>query len=301
MTTELNYRTAIMPTVLQGLGAAQGRPAPTLDQQMQSQFRNQQTAQMGQLNSIATGQTQGAGELAVQRQVANQIAAQQAQARMGRGAGAGLAQRQAMRQTGAVGLSGAGMGQQAALGDQMAAHGLLAQAAGQGRGQDINMSQMNLEAQLRQQQMNDQYQQMMLDPLVRMQIAERQGVYGVEAGKAAQPGWEGYALGAAGQIGAAIASDERLKEDISDASGEVDDMLDRLVAKSYRYKDPKYGEGPRAGIMAQDMLKSKAGARVVRQHKDGLALDLNAAISAALASSARLNERLRKVERKKVA
>ena len=50
--------------------------------------------------------------------------------------------------------------------------------------------------------------------------------------------------------------------------------------------------------MAQDMAKSKMGARIVSKEPEGLMLDVNKALSAALASSARLNERLSKLEGK---
>jgi hypothetical protein len=47
---------------------------------------------------------------------------------------------------------------------------------------------------------------------------------------------------------------------------------------------------------AQDLQKSKAGRQLVERTSDGLAFDINKAVSALLASSARLNERLREVE-----
>ena len=281
-------------TITPGLGNAQGRAAPTID----PAFRNAQLQQMGQLQGIASGTQQGAGELAVQRQVGNALAAQQAGARMARGPMAGLAARGAANQSAAIGLSGAGMGQQAALQDQSAAQGLLAQLGAQGRAGDLGVGQL----QQNQTQLNDQYQLGLLSQLTGLSIAQLQAQAQEYAAKMSKPGMAGPLIGAAGQIGAAAAmSDERLKTEISDAHDDIDQMLDALRPKNYRYKDPKHGEGPRAGIMAQDMLRSKAGARVVRQLPEGLALDVNAALSAALASSARLNERLRKLEGKKAA
>jgi hypothetical protein len=98
----------------------------------------------------------------------------------------------------------------------------------------------------------------------------------------------------------ALASDERLKTDIRDGKDDIDEMLDRLVAKTYRYKDEsKYGAGPRAGIMAQNLERSRAGkALVVDLPNDPgrKGVDMVKAVSAALASAARLNQRLRKVE-----
>jgi hypothetical protein len=72
--------------------------------------------------------------------------------------------------------------------------------------------------------------------------------------------------------------------------------LHRITAKRYRYKDDKYGAGQHYGAMAQDLLKSKAGASMVRDAPDGLEVDLGKMITTLLATSARLNERMRKLE-----
>lgn len=279
-------------TVIPGMAGAQGRAAPPID----PAFRNAQLAQMQQLQGIAGGQQQGAGELAVQRQVGNALAAQQAGARMARGPNAGLAMRGAANQSAALGLSGAGMGQQAAMGDQMNAQGLLAQIGAQGRQGDLGVGQL----QLGQTQANDQYQLGLLSQLTGLSIAQLQAQSAEYAAKMGKPGMAGPLIGAAGQIGAAAAmSDERLKTEISDAHDDIDEMLEALRPKRYRYKDEKHGAGSRVGIMAQDMERSRAGRDVVRELPDGKALDINAALSAALASSARLHERLRKVETRK--
>jgi hypothetical protein len=106
-------------------------------------FRRAQLQQMGQLQGIASGQQQGAGELAVQRQAQQALAAQQAQARMARGGNAALAYRNAAGQSAAIGSSAAGAARQAALQDQMNAQGLLSGLSAQGRGADINVSGQN--------------------------------------------------------------------------------------------------------------------------------------------------------------
>ena len=105
-------------------------------------------------------------------------------------------------------------------------------------------------------------------------------------------------LNTAGQLIAA--SDEDLKTDIHDGGSDIDEMLGHLVAKTYRYKDEKkFGLGSRAGIMAQDLEKSKAGSALVRvklPDGDGIGFDVSKAVSAALAATARLNQRMRKLE-----
>lgn len=279
-----------------GVAGLQNRAAPQLNAGPQDQFRNAQMQQMGQLQHIAGGQQAGAGELAVQRQMQNALAGQQAMARI-RGAGGGgmLA---ASRQGAALGSSAAGMGQQAAMQDQMNAQGLLANVAGQGRGQDIGFANSNAQLQQNQMGMNDQAYQAFINSLTGMDANQQAAQVAAMQAATQRQGLLGGLLSTGGQVaGAAImASDERLKTDISDAGGEVDEMLDALKPYRYRYKDEKFGQGARAGIMAQDLERSAAGRRVVTETADGKMLDVNKALSAALAGVARVNERLRKVE-----
>lgn len=151
-----------------GVGSGQGitnqQAAQAQGTQLQlgdDPFRQSQLQQVGQLQQIASGQQQGAGELAVQRQMQQALAAQQAQARMARGGNAALAYRNAANQSAALGSTAAGLGQQAALQDQSAAQAALTGALGQGRGADISVAgqnanlgqQLNLSnAQMQQQQ-----------------------------------------------------------------------------------------------------------------------------------------------------
>lgn len=291
-------------------------------------FRQGQIQQIGQLQQIASGQQQGAGELAAQRQIQQALAAQQAQARMARGSNAALAYRNAANQAAALGSTGAGMGQQAALQDQANAHAALTGALGQGRGMDVNVAgqnagfqqqaglqnagfqqqtglanagfqqganQYNAGLQQQGQQLNAQNYLQLLAQLGNMNAnqLQAQGVAGQNKGMF------GPLLSAGGTVaGAALASDERLKTDVSDADREIDDMLDALKPKSGRYIDERHGEGEWNWVMAQDMERSKAGARLVREESYGKVLDVNKALSTALASMARLNARLRAVEQR---
>jgi hypothetical protein len=294
------FRREIGMGIDQGQQMAMSRLAPQLAGGPQDQFRQGQMGQVQQLQGIASGQQQGAGELAAQRQVQNALAAQQAMARGARGGNAGLAMRNAATNAAGLGLAGAGQAQQAALQDQQSAQGLLAQSLGQGRGQDIGLAGQNAQLQAGTQQLNDQLYQNMLQQLQGLGRDEQMARMGAWQANKAAPGLIGPLLSAGGQIGAAAAlkSDERLKTDIDDAYDDVDEMLDNLVAKRYRYQnEARDGIGPRVGIMAQDMERSRMGRDVVFEHPDGKALDVNKALSAALASAARLNERVRKLER----
>lgn len=282
-----------------------GQGAAQVDPSQQAQFRQMQMQQAQQLQGIASGQQQGAGELAAQRQVQNAMAAQQSMARMARGGqNAALAFRGAANNAANVGLSGAGQAQQAALSDQQAAQGQLANSLNQGRSSDLSMAGQN--AQLQQNQygqnlgaLSGMYGQNLnaLTGLNSQQLQAQQGAMGASLG---QQGILGGLMNAGGQIAASAItkSDRDLKTDINEDAGvDIDDMLNHLVAKTYRYKDgSKYGDGARAGIMAQDLQKSKAGAALVVSEPDGLGFDVSKAVSAALAASARLNERIRKLE-----
>lgn len=128
-------------------------------------FRQGQLTQQQQLQGIASGQRQGAGELAAQRQYANAIAAQQAQARMARGGNAALAYRNAANQSAALGSSAAGMGQQAALQDQMNAQGMLGQLNTSGRQGDFSVANANAGYQQGGQQLNSQNYLQLLNQL----------------------------------------------------------------------------------------------------------------------------------------
>ena len=286
-------------------GMQTNRVAPQVG--MDNPFRNAQIGQLGQLQGIASGQMKGAGELAAERQTQNALAGQQAMARMARGGNAGLQMAHAANNAANIGLAGSGMAQQSAMQDQTNAQGMLTQAAAQGRGQDVNVQLANMDAQLKQMGMDDATRLAYLQQLTGMDAAQLTA--GIQAMSAAtsQQGILGPLIGAGAQVGGAalmpgaVASDERLKEDISDAGDEVDSMLDNLLPKAYVYKDQsKYGVGRRAGIMVQDLEKSKAGSALVVDLPDSdyKGFDINKALSAALASSARLNQRVRELERK---
>jgi hypothetical protein len=303
--------------------------AAQLDPSQQAQFRRQQMQQAQRLGAIASGQQQGAGEIAAQRQANRSIAQQQAMARMGRGQAG--ASRMAARNVADIGVGAAGQSQVAAMQDQQAATGQLGQLLAQGREADIGMAGQNaqfqqqrtmqqggmdqqrmlanVDMQLRARGMDDQARIAYLAQLAQMNQAEMNARMQQEATAAGIPSQGSQVMQAAGPMIAAGAmmSDERAKEDIKDGGSDVDEMLDLLKPATYRYKDgaPKeytgnMGDGRRiAGIMAQALEKSKAGRSVVVDTPKGKVLDNVGALSATLAGLARLNQRLRAVEGKK--
>ena len=92
-----------------------------------------------------------------------------------------------------------------------------------------------------------------------------------------------------------LASDENLKKNIKDGDKEVKSFLDALSAKEYEYKDPSQkgtAEGPRVGIIAQDLEKSNMGKTLVKEGPDGKVVDTAQGFGAVLAAQASLNKRM---------
>lgn len=247
-------RDMIMGQITSGLAGAANRAAPQaggvqvapvaqgtaaqIDQGRYNEWRGRQMGLADQLGRVATGQEAGAGELAVQRQIQNGLAGQQATARMARGGGAGMALRNMAAGAGALATTGAGLGQQAAMGDQAAARGQLAQVLGQGAGQDIGVAQgnaslsqqmnlanldaknqqifqqagldqatslANLQARLQTMGMNDAQIQAYMSALLGMNATELQARMAQEQAALGQKGILGDLMSGAGMIGAAYA------------------------------------------------------------------------------------------------
>ena len=88
------------------------------------------------------------------------------------------------------------------------------------------------------------------------------------------------------QAGATLlASDERVKENISEVSKEeIKELKETIKAVKFNYKDSSYGEGDYVGVIAQDLEKSKLGKTLVFEDSNGVKkIDTNKAISLLLA------------------
>ena len=270
------------------------RGAPTMNTGQSDQARGQQQQLAQMLFSQATGATQGAGEMAVQRQAGNAMANNTSAAQMSRGANAAMAGRNAMRANADLGVNAAGQAGIAQLQDQQSAQNQLGGLLGATRGQDIQTAGANQQAQLGQQQLQ-------LSALAQMLGVDQAALQADLAKRGIQMQDKGMLptlLQAGGQTVAAAASDERLKRDIVDADEQVDEVLANLSPKAYSYKDEKYGVGPRVGIMAQDLERSTLGREIVIDTSEGKMLDVNKALSLALAAVARLDARVRDLEDK---
>ena len=110
------------------------------------------------------------------------------------------------------------------------------------------------------------------------------------------------ASGLGGLLGG-IVSDRRAKTSIATrkrASEEIDALLSNVKPESFTYKtQTRDNAGRWAGVMAQDLLKSKLGRTLVRKDNTMLEIDAKRAVSTLLATSARLGERVSKLEKAK--
>lgn len=174
--------------------------------QMNTGQADQVRAQQGQLSNMlfrqASGQQQGAGELAVQRQANNAQANQASMAQMARGAGAGMAARTAARNSADIGVNAAGQASIAQLQDQQSAQNQLGGLLNAQRGQDIQTAGANQAAQMQQQQLQLAGLAQMLgidQAQLQQELAKRQ----IDAG---DKGMLGSLMEIGGQVGAAYAS-----------------------------------------------------------------------------------------------
>lgn len=141
----------------------------------------------------------------------------------------------------------------------------------------------------------------MQDALERFRVQETRKSEKEKADRQLLGGVLGSASGAGGLATMAM-SDETEKKNVKDSKKSVKDMLDKLSAKKYEYKDttkPGTAEGKRHGILAQDLEKSEMGKSMVKESEAGeKMIDTVQGFGAILAAQAELNKRLKKLEGK---
>lgn len=195
---------------------SQGRMAPTinpafLDRTYLDQSRGGLMGTADRLGAIASGQQQGAGEMAVNAQIGRAAAAQNAAARMARGANAALALRGSMRNQADMGLAGAGQAAQSRMQDQATANAQLGQIYGGMYGQDASVAAQNAQlaqqaamanqgAQLTQQQLNDARQMQAYGQMLGWDTASNGGNLNWAQFNANQPNVGANMMQGAGQI-----------------------------------------------------------------------------------------------------
>lgn len=95
---------------------------------------------------------------------------------------------------------------------------------------------------------------------------------------------------------AQLFSDRRLKTDIKDGTKEANKAIDGLRSYTYSYKNPKYGAGTQAGIMAQDLEKVGLGHAII-ETPEGKAVHGGKLAAANTSMIAALGQRIKKLEK----
>jgi len=96
-------------------------------------------------------------------------------------------------------------------------------------------------------------------------------------------------------------SDERAKRDISSGDDPIEQLLDELSPKEYRYIEgvDDGGAQKHVGVMAQDVERTPSGAGMVQEDAQGMkSLDVGDIAQASLAASANIHKRLKALEAK---
>ena len=290
---------------------AQNKRAPEVvgAQSQHSNFRGNQDQLASMLYNRANGQGPSVADTAAKQTLQRGMGQQQAMAASARPGNSAMSARQASQQGSNMAGSVAG---EAALGraqESMTAANSLGNVLASARGQDervninnANMrqgaSQANADAYLRNQAQNNQFAGTMRAQQVQLmgqqqaghaaynaQIGQR---YNTLMGSDTDDGSKG-GLGIIGSIASYI-SDKNLKKDIKGGEADVDEMLDKLKPYSYKYKDPKHGEGDQNSVMAQDLEKSKLGKKMVVNTSQGKVIDYTKALPTMLSALARMKK-----------
>lgn len=232
---------------------------------------DQNTGFIGQLESLQSGQRSPISDAFERMARANAMKSAMATASSTPGVSAGLATRNALRS----------MEQQnAQINDQSQALRAQQQMAALGQLQSLHQQRAGAELQT-------SLAQGQLDTQRNMAIAQ-------------QPTWGQGLMNAGAQVGAAaIASDKRVKKDVEDADRSIDAFLKKLKPASFKYKEPTAPgrtPGRHTGVMAQDVEKSSAGKGMVSEQGGVKMLDGQKMVEMALASAARLSQRVEQLE-----
>ena len=97
-------------------------------------------------------------------------------------------------------------------------------------------------------------------------------------------------------------SDKKVKKNIKSAKDkdlmgakQIDGFLNDLYAYEYNYKDSNHGAGKQVGVMAQDLEKTQLGKQMVENTPQGKQINAAKGLGLAMASQARLNQRLNSI------
>lgn len=234
------------------------------------------------LQRLASGQDSlSAGQL--RQSLQQNISGQQAMAASARPANATMAARTAAMSAGRMGSGLAGQQAMAGIAERQAAMQSLGNVLMTERGQDLQAAQGSRDQSIRGFGMASDVATGNSREATRKEEEERRGYLGL--------------AGAGLAAGAMAFSDRRLKKDIADGGADADAFIKGLKAYRFKYKDAKYGaEGDHLGIMAQDLEATKLGRQAVVETGAGKAVHGARLATSLAAATARLGERLAKLE-----
>lgn len=244
-------------------------------------LRAESAALRDQLRGYASGQSSLSAEQ-LRQGLQRNIAGQQAMAASARPANAPMAALSAMQNAGAAASGLAGQQAMAGIAERQAATQSLGNMIGQERGLELNATLGS------RGQATGAY----------TDIAS--GFRQDQAASDAKSEANKQRLMTAAAMAAMAFSDERLKTGIRDGRKDADDFVKGLKAYRYKYKgNGDYGpEGEHLGIMAQDLERTKLGRQAVVDTPRGKAVDGARLATQLAAVTARLGERLSKLEGK---
>jgi hypothetical protein len=279
--------------------------------------RSLQMAAQGQGPSAAQSQLMAGDDAA--------RAAAMSLARSGRGGNSGAAMKAALMQQGVNAQQTANASAQLRAQESQAARGELANVLNTARGQDLAKASAdaqlqqgtqlaNLSANVEQQKQKDamiaqfRAQGLSLDQAAR-QVEIQQAQFNAEllarqsaadkgvAMQSSAAGGQvvGAGISAIGALGAAAISDKRAKKNIEDGDEPARKLVAALRPHKFEYKNAAHGDGPRLGVMAQDV--EKAAPELVTEDEQGTKqIDISKALSASLAALGSIDKRLAKLE-----
>ena len=165
------------------------------------------------------------------------------------------------------------------------------------QGANINNQQQMYNVGAKQQILDNEFKK------VGGQNAASQNMANMYMGQAqAQQQADAATIGTLANVGATFAaSDSRVKMNVEEGSNDIKDMLDKLTAHKYDYKDEVIENsddlGSQLGVMAQDLEQSEMGSKMVHEDENGVKrVDYQNNGSTMMAALAELNERLNKLE-----
>jgi hypothetical protein len=251
-----------------------------------------------QLQAAATGAVPSAAELQLKQQAANNNASAFGAAAALKGRTPGASFTTATRQNAANQLDTNAQGAALRANEMAGARTALAGAGATQEQQDQQAAQTAAE-------LKTNYATSLLGGELTSQgqgVTAAGGVTNANVGNAqTQNAFMGGIIGGGAQVGAAaLTSDLREKKDVKPVSGELDETFTKLTPIAFNYEHPDApGEapGPRVGVPAQDMVKSKLGREVVVGDKP-MKLDVGNALGLSLAAISDLTRRLKALEGK---